>query len=79
MQDTLVLHSYNAHNDYVMQLSGFNHLHEEFYSKQVFDMLNELQVCVCSCVIIREYHFLRLYSHSQKYQKLISAKICHLN
>ena len=29
-----------------MQLAGFNHLHEEFYGKQVFDMLNELQVCV---------------------------------
>ena len=41
-----MLHSYNAHNDYVMQLNGFNSLHEEFYTKQIYDMLNELQVSV---------------------------------
>ncbi|XP_064384983.1 uncharacterized protein LOC135333889 isoform X2 [Halichondria panicea] len=43
VKDSMVLHSYNTHNDYVMQLAGFNHLHDEFYGKQVFDMLNELQ------------------------------------
>ena len=26
-----------------MQLSAFNALHEEFYSKQIYDMLEELQ------------------------------------
>ncbi len=51
----MVLHSYNTHNDYVMQLAGFNHLHDEFYGKQVFDMLNELQVCVCVCACARMY------------------------
>ena len=38
-----VLHSYNAHNAYVRELSAFNALHEEFYSKQIYDMLDELQ------------------------------------
>ena len=42
-QHSVVLHSYNAHNEYVRELSAFNALHEEFYSKQIYDMLDELQ------------------------------------
>lgn len=42
-QDSVILHSYNAHNEYVMQLRAFNALHEEFYGKQIYDMLDELQ------------------------------------
>lgn len=43
-QDSLILRSYNAHNDYILGLTAFNSLHEEFYTKQLFDMLDELQV-----------------------------------
>ena len=39
-----MLRSYNAHNDYVLNRTAFNSLHEEFYNKQVYDMLDELQV-----------------------------------
>lgn len=43
-QEPVVLHSYNAHNQYVMQLRAFNSLHDEYYTKQIYDMLDELQV-----------------------------------
>ena len=48
LQDTTILRSYNAHNDYVLSLTSFNCLHDEFYNKQVYDMLDELQVSVFS-------------------------------
>ena len=41
-----MLRSYNAHNDYVMQTFAFNSLHDDFYNKQNYDMLDELQVSV---------------------------------
>ena len=47
IQDSVVLRSYNSHNDYMMQMSAFNSLHDEFYNKQIYDMLDELQVSVC--------------------------------
>ena len=49
IQDSVVLRSYNSHNDYMMQMSAFNSLHDEFYNKQIYDMLDELQVSVCVC------------------------------
>ena len=42
-----MLHSYNAHNDYVLSRTAFNCLHDEFYNKQIYDMLDELQVRFC--------------------------------
>ena len=42
-QDSVILHSYNCHNDYVLAKCAFNSLHKEFYGKQIFDMLDELQ------------------------------------
>lgn len=43
VKDGMVLRSYNAHNDYVLSRVSFNSLHEEFYNKQVYGMLDELQ------------------------------------
>lgn len=40
-----MLRSYNAHNDYVLGKTAFDSLHEEYYNKQIYDMLDELQVC----------------------------------
>ena len=52
----MVLRSYNAHNDYVMHMSAFNSLHDEFYNKQIYDMLDELQVSEsvnsCNCHLV---------------------------
>ena len=52
-QNSVVLHSYNAHNDYVLSRVSFNCLHGEFYTKQIYDMLDELQVSMYSsyCVV----------------------------
>ena len=55
----MVLRSYNAHNEYIMQMSAFNSLHDEFYNKQIYDMLDELQVsegysiCLFSVCVMR--------------------------
>ena len=35
LQEMLVLHSYNSHNEYVLQKTAFNALHDEFYGRQV--------------------------------------------
>jgi hypothetical protein len=43
VKEMVVLHSYNSHNEYVLNKTAFNSLHNEFYGKQIHDMLDELQ------------------------------------
>jgi hypothetical protein len=43
VKEMVVLHSYNSHNEYILQKTAFNSLHDEFYGRQVYDMLDELQ------------------------------------
>ena len=35
LQEMVILHSYNAHNEYILHKTAFNALHDEFYGRQV--------------------------------------------
>ena len=39
-QDSQILLSYNCHNNYVNQLSGFSNLHSLFYGTHIYTILN---------------------------------------